>query len=1371
MRLRSGALYGIGGGNAAPVGRNLPQVRERTFVQWVRINQRGLDLQNVHIQQQTRYSSTFSLASTERPVDNNNPVVNIGTHMEHQYYLAAQLYYSLRYIRNRVNNDYYFNRSQYRIVLIYGNQQVFPGFYRPTSDNRLDPHLERMDYPFYVQHGQYIRNLAAAVTGNGNYETEFWDDQITNVRFCVFVNLPAGARLPIRVGSRMFYNDKQNAKAKATQMFGVNAYTNIIPVTEERLCLPMALMNCQIRTHTFSPTGNYGLESIIESGESLVIHPEDQTVIRIPIQYEHRLTPFIQNNHIIIGNTISYHPDYLPEWKRAAQTLHEYVEAEVGERVDMNELNSCCQHYANALNITFHIFNDNSHTRNDVIQPEHRQLTTRHVYFVIREEHCLPVVNIRKFICFKCNRVTGLCDYCQHIQYNNKEPSRMKHISECYRERNTIPKKMIDFTKELTNTELPYRYTQGFCVEEQLYSCHICRSALSNNETTLGHVCFANYELNSKWESLSPEDIWVYDLESMQTFDGKTWFIHKCILIVMMNVYDNSKKFSFQSMEEFVSFLDTPENNMAGKTLIAHNGGGYDVQFLIVELERRGMTYKKTPRPGSQHKFLEITMNMTACTINNDRRCTKKQGDHIRFIDSMMLIPGSLKGIAQAFKLPVSKGDFPHRFIQDNNREYIGSIPPLRSEKDYFCLDGRKSEKEIAELETWYQTQCRRYCTCELECTCTKEKWCAKDVLYEYCELDVIVLANIIQRYRDMLLTISPEETDSGWTSAPIDPITCCTQSQVAMKFFMQGWNLAPLHKKLDLYVPPQTKRYRNWKMFYWMESIELAEQITIHNYATRGDEYFFREMNMYADGWTDRDNFYFYVNSPDEYATIERKMHMMRIYRYTICCDWEYEVDETLRDQYEPYQDREIFYGGRTEVFCPFAKGPLKFIDVCSLYPSICAQEVLPIGEPEFIYRRHVDIHRLNKNNPNAYYGYAKCRVKCPNDFMGILPSRQDGKLVFDLNEKTGYWSTPEIYFAMDNGYVVEEIYQVIHFNETNRSDKYMRGYMEYWLRIKQQSEGWIALGAATNEPTEEEMDRIVEDMYVANGRMGRLDRTKVEVNPVMRQIAKIFLNCLWGKFCQELNTTQYCTVTSYQEFNFLTGNRNIDMNSLTFRDVNNSMLDVKYDKKDVQKNKKYSIFTGAMVTAMARRKLMMMGLEAGMDNIVYCDTDSWVLRWNARTQAIVLGCGLGQWTDEFPGKEITAFYALAPKFYKVVFADGSGGGDKTKGKGLWWTLANKNVMTKEMFERILLDYVYNTDNEPLELQNMVIAGNNNRTDVPYAQVYTLYNTKKVRSCFTKRYLLAEYPDNLTDPTDFYQHIECIRLYPAGFQLEENEM
>ena len=68
----------------------------------------------------------------------------------------------------------------------------------------------------------------------------------------------------------------------------------------------------------------------------------------------------------------------------------------------------------------------------------------------------------------------------------------------------------------------------------------------------------------------------------------------------------------------------------------------------------------------------------------------------------MMFVAGPLKSIAEGFKLPICKGDFPHKFNIPENQHYIGSILLLESEHDYFCLQQKNQKMKFDEIKEWY---------------------------------------------------------------------------------------------------------------------------------------------------------------------------------------------------------------------------------------------------------------------------------------------------------------------------------------------------------------------------------------------------------------------------------------------------------------------------------------------------------------------------------------------------------------------------------------------------------------------------------------------------------------------------------------------
>ena len=45
-----------------------------------------------------------------------------------------------------------------------------------------------------------------------------------------------------------------------------------------------------------------------------------------------------------------------------------------------------------------------------------------------------------------------------------------------------------------------------------------------------------------------------------------------------------------------------------GGVILAHNGGAYDCKFILQYLEYHLISYTVLPRPGSLHKYLDLTI-------------------------------------------------------------------------------------------------------------------------------------------------------------------------------------------------------------------------------------------------------------------------------------------------------------------------------------------------------------------------------------------------------------------------------------------------------------------------------------------------------------------------------------------------------------------------------------------------------------------------------------------------------------------------------------------------------------------------------------------------------------------------------------------
>ena len=130
-----------------------------------------------------------------------------------------------------------------------------------------------------------------------------------------------------------------------------------------------------------------------------------------------------------------------------------------------------------------------------------------------------------------------------------------------------------------------------------------------------------------------------------------------------------------------------------------------------------------------------------------------------------------------------------------------------------------------------------------------------------------------------------------------------------------------------------------------------------------------------------------------------------------------------------------------------------------------------------------------------------------------------------------TGTWATPELHKAVQLGYKVMEMYEVYHFDETTQFNPQTREgglfaeYVNTFLKYKQESSGWPDWC-----DTDEKKQQYITQYKQREGI--QLDPEKIVVNKGMRQLAKLCLNCFWGKFGQAEPIPQATIVRDASEF-----------------------------------------------------------------------------------------------------------------------------------------------------------------------------------------------------------------------------------------------
>ena len=189
-----------------------------------------------------------------------------------------------------------------------------------------------------------------------------------------------------------------------------------------------------------------------------------------------------------------------------------------------------------------------------------------------------------------------------------------------------------------------------------------------------------------------------------------------------------------------------------------------------------------------------------------------------------------------------------------------------------------------------------------------------------------------------------------------------------------------------------------------------------------------------------------------------------------------------------------------------------------------------------------------------------------------------------------TGTWCTNEVVLALEKGYRIIEIYEVWHFAKT--SGTLFRDYVRDFMKLKMES----------STPPGEDMD--VFKQRVKN-HLGISELGEIKKNPGMRQIAKLCLNSLWGKYGQRINQTQTEYVTKPAGFDKILLNETHEDINIQF--LNKDMVQMHYNLKNqfVDNHNNINIPTAAFTTSHAREMLYRVLDQLG-DQVLGYDKDS---------------------------------------------------------------------------------------------------------------------------------------------------------------------
>lgn len=489
--------------------------------------------------------------------------------------------------------------------------------------------------------------------------------------------------------------------------------------------------------------------------------------------------------------------------------------------------------------------------------------------------------------------------------------------------------------------------------------------------------------------------------------------------------------------------------------------------------------------------------------------------------------------------------------------------------------------------------------------------------------------------------------------------------------------------------------------------------------------------------------------------AKTKARLAMMQSHGYFVTQIWSHQLYNLIHDPKSRYKEftalfpttwsqpisvRDAFYGGRTNASCLYYKCDpderIRYVDFTSLYPYINKYGVYPVGHPDIITTT-VTLDRLNLR---LYFGIVKCRVVPPRKlFHPVLPVRYGGKLMFPLcrtcmqdqsrdcphndddRSFLGSWCTPELYKAMDMGYVVTAIQQVHHFS--NKRQGLFGDYVNTFLKVKQEKSGW------PDDPMSDEAKAAYIAQYLRNEKIA-LDPNAIEKNPGMRQTTKLMLNSLWGKFGQRGGRTQSQNCTISKDFYKIVFNDRFEVTGMFRCPTNPKSLELLYEEKEYTSKEpnNTNVYVACFTTCLARLRLYGI-LERLGTRVLYYDTDSIVYVQDMEDLGEYqpqLGDYLGDLTDELGddgSRWITEFVATGPKSYS--YRD-NGNRVTCKFKGITKTLHNLGIVN---FKSMVTCVAGGHEHELHGSQNLVFSRNR------HGQVKTGIVKKIFRMVYDKRY------------------------------------
>lgn len=803
---------------------------------------------------------------------------------------------------------------------------------------------------------------------------------------------------------------------------------------------------------------------------------------------------------------------------------------------------------------------------------------------------------------------TEYCDRC-NMHYYDQECLEVHKCSHC---RCTICQMVYKLPKDLNAPDNHQCYT---------YRCTNCHKSASLESE---HRCMmqSTKPLDGKLPKRKNKGLIFYDFECYLGGD-----VHEPALIVAAygddTSYETTEFRYFYDIGMFMNWVLQPAHK--DFVVMAHNSGRYDIHFI----KQWGIqTHQVMDDLVKGNKFIKTTFTEYKVT----------------FMDTLQFLPFSLRRFSKAFRIEEqTKGYFPYRFFTKSNEYYIGPMPDL----EWFDFD-RLDESERAKALEWYEEH-------------QHDRIDLRDMCLEYCKSDVYLLMIGAVKFQKEIIELTG-----------LDPYESSTIASSAMRIYK--FHDMPKHS-IGLFASRNESVYEE-RLLYQQYALQCnavipndlsypecvvaiqhnpPHPITAYVYfgcVDHGCPRCTQAYQIHPFKFAQMNSLYSYTK-----VTIQRLKDQGLNLKVMWGCQFEQkrQTDLTFKmlqlpDELVPLKIHDAFFGGRTEPFCLYYRAKdnerIEYVDFTSLYPSIQSgknrsvtdvNQVVtypyPIGHP--VYLKTVTPDTLFQ-----YFGFAKVLIHPPEGLhLPLLPARGEGKLLFDLKTKVGTWTILELQKAVELGYVIQHVYEVVHFEE--QTTELFSSYVKRFFRCKTEAGGLQKLGVTEND---------IEWLNAYKEYHGfELDVSKMnDMNAPQYLVSKLYCNSLWGKFAQKDDNNNTKDVFSYDELNKLVFDPTVLVMDIFFHDQDARTVIWKRRKEYKTPARNTNLAVAAFTTAHARLRLYE-ALEAYNDRVLYCDTDSVIaVQPMDQPRPVRLGSYLGDLVSELDDDEwIVEFVATAPKSY----------------------------------------------------------------------------------------------------------------------------